>query len=158
MASSVDDFTGINSIDIGEGRTLNLYKAKNVSLPIKRQDGSVVIMKNFQDGDMASFDKTNDKVDGMTDPQASAAGSVSYDSLGSATVTVQQGGETNDLLSELYNSDEVFGLHMSYGDEIVGGDHCMIKKSPTVAYGKTVPTRAWTITIFDYIYDGNRNA
>lgn len=155
--SAVDDFTGIDSIDIGEGRTMNLYKAKNVALNIIR-DGVALIMKNFQDGDMASVQKTNAKIDAMADPQAGVAGAVTYDSLGTATVTVQQGGETNDLLSDLYNNDEVFGFFMSYGDEIVGGNHCMIQKAPDAAFGKAVPTRAWTIQIFDYSYDGNRNA
>lgn len=155
--SAVDDFTGIDSIDNGEGRTMYLYKAKNVALNIIR-DGVALIMKNFQDGDMASVQKTNAKVDAMTDPQAGVAGAVTYDSLGTATVNVQQGSETNDLLSDLYNNDEVFGFFMSYGDEIVGGNHCMIQKAPDAAFGKAVPTRAWTIQIFDYSYDGNRNA
>lgn len=160
MASgnSVDDFTGVNSIDIGEGRQLNLYKAKNAAINITRQDGTVVTLKNFQDGDMASTSKTNNKVDSMSDAQASPAASVSYDSLGTGTVTLQQGSASNDLLSDLYNQDEVFGFHLAYGDEISGGDHCMIQKSPDAPFGKTVPTRAWTIVIYDYKYDGNRNA
>lgn len=157
MANSVDNFTGVDSIDIGEGRSMSLYKAKNVSLQVIR-DGVPTILKNFQDGDMATVQKTNAKVDAMTDAQAGVAGAVTDDSLGTATVTVQQGGETNDLLSDLYNSDEVFGFFMSYGDEIVGGNHCMIQKAPDSAFGKAVPTRAWAIQIFDYTYDGNRNA
>lgn len=155
--SSVDDFTGTNSIDIGEGRTLNLYKAKGVSITITRQDGSTHILRNFQDGDMVTPQKTNNKIDGMSDPQGSPAGSVTYDSLGTMQTTVQQGSPTNNLLSELYNGDEVFGFQVVYGDEKVGGDHCMIQKAPDAPYGKNVPTRAWTALVYDYKYDGDAN-
>lgn len=159
-ASSVDDFTGTNSIPLGEGRQMSLYKAKNVSITVTRllTDGSTHILRNFQDGDMAQVSKTNNKVDAMTDAQAGVAGSVTYDSLGTVTVTVQQGSETNNLLSDLYNQDEVFSFHLAYGDEVSGGDHCMIQKAPDAAFGKAVPTRAWTIQIFDHKYDGNHTA
>ena len=158
VGNAVDDFTGRNSIDIGEGRTLNLYKAKDVSITITRADGSTVILRNFQDGDMVTPQKTNNKVDAMSDPQASAAASVTYDAMGTIQTTVQQGSPTNNLLSELYNTDEVFGFHIAYGDEKTGGDHCMIQKAPDAPFGKNVPTRAWTAQVFDYKYDGDANA
>ncbi len=159
-SSSVDNFTGTDSIPLGEGRKMSLYKAKNVSITVTRlmTDGSTIILRNFQDGDMAQTSKTNNKVDSMTDAQASPAGSVTYDSLGTVTITVQQGSETNNLLSDLYNQDEVFSFHLAYGQEISGGDHCMIQKAPDAAFGKAVPTRAWTIQVFDYKYDGNHTS
>lgn len=158
VGSSVDNFTGRNSIDIGEGRTMNLYKAKDVSITITRSDGSTVILRNFQDGDMVTPQKTNNKVTTMSDPQASPAASVTYDSLGSFQTTVQQGSPTNNLLSELYNTDEVFGFRVAYGDEVTNADHCMIQKSPDAPFGKDVPTRQWTVEAFDYKYDGDANA
>lgn len=157
-ALGVDEFTGRNSIPLGEGRTMSLYKAKDVSITITRADGSTVILKNFQDGDMVSVQKTNNKIEGMSDPQSSTAASVSYDALGTATITLQQGGPTNNLMSVLYNSDEVFGFRVAYGDETVSSVASMITKSPDVAYGKAVPTRAWTVELFDYKYDGDANA
>ena len=156
--NAVDNFTGTSSIDIGEGRSMNLYKAKDVSITITRADGSTVVLRNFQNGDMVTPQKTNNKIDAMSDPQGSPAASVTYDALGTLQTTIQQGSPTNNMLSDCYNSDEVFGFWVAYGDERTGGDHCMITKSPDAPFGKDVPTRQWAVTVFDYKYDGNANA
>lgn len=149
-----DAFTGTNSIPTDNG-SVNLYKAKNVSITVTRADGSTVILKNFQDGDMFTATKTDNKVDGMSDPQGNGAAAVIYSGLGSGVVTFQQGSPSNNLFSQMYNSDEVFGFHGSFGQETVGANHCMLQKAPDVAYGKTIPTRAWTIVFLDHKYDGD---
>lgn len=153
--AAVDDFTGTNSINIGDGRQMNLYKAKDVSITVTRKDGSTINLQNFQDGDMASTSKNDNKTDAMSDAQGSSAAALTYSSLGTGTSTFQQGSISNNLMSQLYNQDEVFGFHLKYGQEISGGNHCMIQKAPDAPFGKAVPTRAWTITIFDYEYDGD---
>ncbi|TPR40404.1 hypothetical protein [Apilactobacillus micheneri] len=152
---AIESFNGADRIDIGNGKELDLYHADGVSITVVRGNGQTVVLRNFQDGDMISADKTNNKLESMSDPQGSSAGSVSGDNLGTMNSTLQQGSSSNELMSDMYNGDEVFSLWVRYGHEKFGGDHCMLQKAPTANFGKSVPMRQWNIQAFDYNYDGN---
>lgn len=152
---ATESFNGQDRVDIGNGGELDLYHAKGVSIAVTRSNSQTISLKNFQDGDMISGDKSNNKLEAMSDPQGSTSGSVSNDHLGTMNSTLQQGSTSNELMSDMYNANEVFGLWVRYGHEKFGGDHCMLNKAPTANFGKSVPMRQWNIQVFDYDYDGN---
>lgn len=147
-------FSNTPRIDIGDGKEINLYNAEGVSINIIR-DGQVITLRNFQDGDMVSGDKTNNKLETMSDPQGSTGGARNNDRQGTITTTLQQGSTSNELLSDLYNNDEIFGMWVTYEHERYGSDYCFIQKSPTAPFGKNVPTRQWQVSAFKYDYNGN---
>ncbi|MCL0330530.1 hypothetical protein [Apilactobacillus xinyiensis] len=148
-------FNGQDQIDMGDGNELDLYRAKDVAIDLIRGSGQQVTMRSFQDGDMISGSKTNNLIDPMSDAQGSSSAAIVGDRMGQLQSTVQQGSNTNRILSDIYNATEVFALWVTHGHEKYGGNHCMIQKAPDSPYGKSVPTRQWTITVFDYLYDGN---
>ncbi|MCL0312788.1 DUF3277 family protein [Apilactobacillus sp. TMW 2.2459] len=152
---AIQSFNGARRIDVGDGDEIDLYDAGKVNITITRGNGQTIILKNFQDGDMVSGSKTNNKVDTMSDAQGSSAGAVTKDKLGSLQTTLQQGSRSNELLSDMYNNDEVFAMWVNYGHERYGCDYCIIQKAPDTPYGKSVPTRQWTIDCFKYDYNGN---
>lgn len=151
----IQSFNGARRIDVGGGDEISLYDADNVKITIIRGNGQTIILRNFQDGDMVSGSKTNNKVETMSDAQGSSAGSINKDQLGSIQTTFQQGSTSHELMSDMYNNDEVFAMWVNYGHERYGSDYCILQKAPDAPYGKSVPTRQWTADCFKYVYDGN---
>lgn len=126
-------------------QTWDLYKAREVVSTFND-----TILWGFQSGDMLSVQKTNNDMEPASDAQGSASGSVNYDALGTATVNLREMTPLNKDILDNYNAKEEFSFWVTDGRIRVGGDHCMISKSPDITFGTGVPTFAWTFDILDY--------
>jgi len=139
-------------IDIGKTHSMYLYDADTVDLNINNQ-----LMWGFQDGDMASGQKTNANMTFQEDPKGNVAGARIHTSLGTLTVTLVDGSPCNKILQDLLDKGTQFPAMVtdsSTGEEF-GGQHCFINKEPDVTKGKAVGNRVWTINVADYTHDYN---
>lgn len=137
-------------VDIGKTNPMYLYDADTVDVNINN-----ILQWGFQDGDMASGQKTNANMTVQEDPKGVAAAARVHSTLGSITITLVDGSPCNKTLQDLLDKGTQFPAMItdsSTGEEF-GGQHCFINKDPDATKGKGISNRAWTINCLDYKHD-----
>ena len=127
------------------GQVTEAYNAKDVAITI---DG--VIMFGFQDGDMVSFAKTNPNIEVSSDAQGTGMAAINNDSLGTFTLNLVQGSPCFKKLMDLANTQKAFAMSVEHKKEQAFGSICYVEKPSDGSFGKSVPTRSFTIHAIDY--------
>ncbi|MFT8928529.1 MAG: hypothetical protein ABF969_04250 [Sporolactobacillus sp.] len=113
------------------------------------------VITDFAEGDMVSFQQTNDQVTAVVDAQGNGSFAKSNDTRGTITVNLLLTSPALPLFVAEANSSVIKPLKIKIplpdgSTETVGGENAMVTKKADGTLGTSVPTRAFTFSVLDY--------
>ncbi|MDB7636346.1 phage structural protein [Ligilactobacillus ruminis] len=128
--------------------TTTVYNAADVHITV---DGRTI--QGFQDGDMFTASFKEDRVQTSVDAQGYASVALNANRLGQVTINLSGESPDHKFLNNLAKSNKIFPIVATSTNEKISGTQAIITKPANVSYGKTTPTRTYTIEVLDMSID-----
>lgn len=123
-------------------------------------------IKGYADGTFVSIEQASDGITSEAGADGEVARAMSTDKRMKVTMTLQQTSESNDVLSDAYDRDQItrgayilpITIEDKRGTSLFSAAQAWIVRKPNAEFGKELATREWVIETAsaDYTVGGNQ--
>jgi hypothetical protein len=124
------------------------YDPNNIAITL-----GPILCSGFVDGDYVSAERAEDTFSARAGADGLVTRTHNRNAMGTVTVTLMAESPTNDLLTALFEEDEVFHTGVRpltikdlFGNTLVFAEEAWVQKPPAITYGKESGERQWVIT------------